>query len=107
MPVQLIAVDDIGAVAALAFERPEEFLGRAIELAGDELTMDQAEEIHRRVTSERPRSRSLPFWLMGLRNHEAAVNFRWIGAHGWKMDLKALREQFPWLHTFEDWLEKQ
>ncbi|WP_246469363.1 NmrA family NAD(P)-binding protein [Cohnella nanjingensis] len=31
-------VNDIGAIAALAFKRPERFVGQAIDLAGDALT---------------------------------------------------------------------
>src|SRR5258708_11079054 len=41
-PLQLVAVDDIGAFATLAFADPEQWVGRAIELAGDGLTMLQA-----------------------------------------------------------------
>ena len=37
-PYQTIAADDIGAFAALAFERPKEFIGAEIEIAGSELT---------------------------------------------------------------------
>jgi uncharacterized protein YbjT (DUF2867 family) len=39
--LQMIAADDIGAFAALVFGNPEEYIGRAIELAGDELTEPQ------------------------------------------------------------------
>ncbi|GHO47747.1 NmrA/HSCARG family protein [Ktedonospora formicarum] len=39
--MRLIAVDDIGVFAALAFERPDVYLGRMIEIAGDMLTPPQ------------------------------------------------------------------
>ena len=35
-PYQTIAADDIGPSAALAFERPKEFIGAEIEIAGSE-----------------------------------------------------------------------
>jgi uncharacterized protein YbjT (DUF2867 family) len=38
VPQQLIAVDDVGAFAALAFAQPGRYMGEAIEIAGDELT---------------------------------------------------------------------
>jgi len=41
-PHQWIAVDDIGRFVALAFEKPEEWVGRATVIAGDELTGAQA-----------------------------------------------------------------
>ena len=37
--LQMIAVDDIGVLVTMAFERPGHWLGRAVELAGDELSM--------------------------------------------------------------------
>src|SRR5438067_12500309 len=42
--VQMIATDDIGALVALALENPQDFVGKAIEIAGDELTMPQTVE---------------------------------------------------------------
>jgi uncharacterized protein YbjT (DUF2867 family) len=39
--VQLIALSDIGAFAALAFAEPRRFVDRAIELAGAELSLHQ------------------------------------------------------------------
>ena len=51
----LIAVDDIGVFAALAFEHPEMYLGKTIELAGDALTPPQiAAAISRTVGREVP-----------------------------------------------------
>src|SRR5713226_810465 len=37
-PYQTIASDDIGAFVALAFDRPKDFIGEALEIAGSELT---------------------------------------------------------------------
>ena len=37
-PLQMIAADDIGAFARIAFENPTKFFGQAVEIAGDELT---------------------------------------------------------------------
>ncbi|MFF9671675.1 NmrA family NAD(P)-binding protein [Streptomyces eurythermus] len=37
VPQQIMAVDDVGAVAAPAFSRPAEWVGRKVSPAGDEL----------------------------------------------------------------------
>ena len=37
--LQMIAVEDIGAFAALAFENPVDYSGKAMELAGDQITI--------------------------------------------------------------------
>ncbi|MGW5067322.1 NmrA/HSCARG family protein, partial [Streptomyces cyaneofuscatus] len=49
-PMQFIASDDIGVFAAEAFDRPAEFIGREIELAGDEITFPQVAEVYERIT---------------------------------------------------------
>lgn len=102
--IQLIATDDIGRVAAEAFADPDRYAGQAIELAGDSLTMPAAVELYRRRFGVRPRSRSVPFWLVNLANHEAAVNFRWVGSEGWNVDIAGVRARYPWVKTFEQWL---
>src|SRR5262249_43424762 len=50
VPMGLIAADDIGAFAALAFEHPDEYLGKTIEIAGDVLTPLQIAAAISRVT---------------------------------------------------------
>ena len=47
--VQSIAVEDIAVFAALAFANPQDFLGKTIELAGDELTEAQTAEVFSKV----------------------------------------------------------
>ena len=59
-PLQQMAVEDIGAFAALAFSDPEEWDGRAVELAGDELTMAEAAEVFSRVTGREVRYERMP-----------------------------------------------
>src|SRR6516162_1312593 len=48
-PYQSIATDDIGAFVALAFERPKEFIGMELEIAGSELTPRQTADVFSRV----------------------------------------------------------
>src|SRR5207244_13620694 len=44
-PLQMIAVDDIGAYGRLVFEQAEQFNGRELDIAGDELTMPAAARV--------------------------------------------------------------
>jgi uncharacterized protein YbjT (DUF2867 family) len=48
-PYQTIATDDIGAFSALAFERPKDFIGLDLEIAGSELTNIDAAKVFSRV----------------------------------------------------------
>ncbi|WUD77374.1 NmrA/HSCARG family protein [Streptomyces sp. NBC_00510] len=97
--VQLIAVRDIGAFGALAFGYPEHYVGKAIEIAGDELT---AEELL--TATSRAIGRSLPP-LHGSTEPSGRTD---VGQNnsfaGWHADIAALREQYPALLDFNTWL---
>jgi uncharacterized protein YbjT (DUF2867 family) len=48
-PFQHVAVEDVGAFAAIAFEHPDEWIGREVDIAGDEHTMPEIAETFSRV----------------------------------------------------------
>jgi uncharacterized protein YbjT (DUF2867 family) len=105
--VQLAAVDDIGRVAAEAFEAHEIGADQIVELAGDELSFDEILATFTRVTGRKPPIVDLPFAFLRLFNRDAFLNFRWIGEAGWHFDLARLRTERPWLQAFEPWLRSQ
>ena len=102
--LQMIAVDDIGAFAALAFARPEQFIGTATEIAGDSLTMRQVAETWTRVTGEPVRFVEVPLEQIRSASEEQARMLSWFNESGYKADIPALRRLYPGLHTFESWL---
>jgi len=108
--IQQIAIDDIGAFAALAFERPAEFLNVAIEIAGDEFTNPEAAEIFSKVLGREIRFKKLPMlivkYIMGKESYQM---FSWFNSDGYKSDIKFLRNNYPEvkLTTLEDWLIKE
>lgn len=93
--LQMIAVQDIGEFAAAAFLRPAEFIGQAIDLAGDELTMPEAAS-HLSHTM----GRSVQFQQLADDQAEAAVGsdfalmFRWFNEVGYDVDIPVLRERW-------------
>jgi uncharacterized protein YbjT (DUF2867 family) len=109
-PYQTIASDDIGAFAALAFERPGEFLGQELEIAGSELTNPQAAAVFSRVLGRPVRFRRLPMPVVRLAMGKAAYQmFRWFNRSGFKADVDGLRRRYPEarLHTLEEWLRAE
>lgn len=105
VPLQMIAVDDIGAFAALAFEHPEKWLGREVELASDELTMPQVAEVFTRVLGRPVHYLQVP-WDEFLKQagEENARMYHWFNEHGYLADIVALRQEYPELHTLEQTL---
>ncbi|MFE2260102.1 NmrA/HSCARG family protein [Streptomyces cyaneofuscatus] len=97
-PMQFIASDDIGVFAADAFDRPAEFIGREIELAGDEITFPQVAEVYERITGTPSRLEATPI--------EERM-FEWFAEEGYQADIPALRELHPGLLTFEQFLAQR
>jgi len=68
VPVKLIAVDDIGAFVRLAFNDPETFLGKTLEIAGDALTPTQIAEAIARATGRSVRYVHIPIDAVRFRS---------------------------------------
>ncbi|GII81171.1 NmrA family transcriptional regulator [Sphaerisporangium rufum] len=104
--LQMIAVDDIGRIAATVFDRRGEYLGRAIEIAGDQLTgpriaAEFAAAAGRPVRFEQQPRAELAAW-----SGEVATMFDWFDQAGYQADIPALRRHHPGLHTLADWLRE-
>jgi uncharacterized protein YbjT (DUF2867 family) len=104
--LQMIAVDDIGAFAALAFSRPQEFIGKALELAGDALTMPQVAEALSTATGQPVRFVEVPLEQARSFSHEMGDMMAWFNDHGYQADIPALRKLYPGLKTFDTWLRQ-
>ncbi|MGP4016507.1 NmrA/HSCARG family protein [Saccharopolyspora sp. 5N708] len=103
VPVQLIAADDIGAFAALAFGNPEEHIGRAIEIAGDELSSTETVALIGQAIGREITYQQVPGAASGLSDRAARA---FATERIWRADIPALREIHPDLLTFPDWLRR-
>jgi uncharacterized protein YbjT (DUF2867 family) len=109
-PYQTIATDDIGAFVALAFERPAEFIGKELEIAGSELTNPEAAKAFSRVLGKPVKFQKLPLLIFRLvLGKEFYTMFRWFNEVGFKADIPGLRRAYPeiHLHTLEEWLREE
>jgi uncharacterized protein YbjT (DUF2867 family) len=102
---QLIAVEDIAAFAALAFEKPEQFLGKTIELAGDALTETQLADTFAKVIG-RPVKLTIPTGGGWGDPEEMKAMFSFFNGEAYNADIPALRKLHPGLLTFEQYLRK-
>jgi uncharacterized protein YbjT (DUF2867 family) len=105
--LQMIAVDDIGAFVGMAFANPEKWQGRAIDLAGDDLTMTAIAEEFSRVAGHPVAYRQIP-WdaFQQVAGDEMTTMFRWFESTGYSVDIGALRKEYPALSDFPHWLNE-
>jgi uncharacterized protein YbjT (DUF2867 family) len=108
-PYQTIATDDIGAFAALAFERPKDFIGLELEIAGSELTNIDAAKVFSRVLNRPVKFQKLPLPIVRLvLGKEFNKMFHWFNSKGYQANIPELRRRYPEvrLHSLEDWLRE-
>ncbi len=102
--LQMVAVDDVGAFVTMAFAHPDQFQNRALEIAGDELTMPEAAEHFARVLGRPVRFTPVPIEQIRQAAPEWAAMLEWFVRDGYRADIPALRQLHPGLLDFDQWL---
>ncbi|OKB67792.1 hypothetical protein BHU62_04945 [Serratia marcescens] len=105
--LQMIATADIGKWVANAFSHPDKFIGKAEEIAGDELTRLQIVAALRQHGWSTGLPFPIPRLLLRLLPYDARRMFEWFGESGYAADISGLRSRQPELLTLDDWLRQQ
>ncbi len=103
--LQMIAVDDIGHFATLVFNNPQEYSGKAIELAGDELSIPEVAKIYTEVTGKETVFNELPVEAVIQHSEEVGKMFKWFIEKGYEADIPELKKHHAGLKNFRNWLE--
>jgi uncharacterized protein YbjT (DUF2867 family) len=104
--MQLIAIDDIGAFAALAFANPGGYLGKAMEITGDRLTAPQIADALSTSAGRPIPHTQVPLQALWEHAPEAAKVFTWASERYYDTDLAPLRQAHPGLMDFSTWLNR-
>lgn len=104
--MQLIAIDDIGAFAALAFAEPDVYLGAAMEITGDRLTAPQIADALSASAGRQVPHTQIPLEVLWEHNPEVAKVFTWANETYYDTDLAPLRKTHATLMDFSTWLER-
>ncbi len=104
--LQLIATENIGSFVALAFEQPTSFIGKALEIAGDELSMTELAETFSRVMKRSIAFVEQPMEQVIQSSPENALMMEWFNKEGYQAVLPALRALYPSLLNVETWLRE-
>ena len=104
--LQMVAVEDIGAFIALAFENDGKWRNRTFSLASDELSMREVAEALSRAAANVVQYTQVPWDTFEQQvGHGFAVMFRWFETHGFHVDLDAVKQEYPQTTSFNRWLE--
>lgn len=93
--MQLVDVNDIGALVAEAFADPDRYVGEAIELAGDELTLEEMAAVFSEVTGVDVEAQHIPVDVAREQMSEEFVAFfEWVNESGYDADIRALERDY-------------
>jgi len=106
--LQQVATDDIGAFAEMAFCNGGKWLGRVVEIAGDEPTMEQTAQAFSRALG-RPVRYQQTTWEDFERSagEEMARMYRWFQDVGYTVNIEQLRKEHPNLRTLPQFLGEE
>lgn len=103
----MVAVDDIGAFVAQAFEHSGHWNGKIYDLAGDELSMQEIAQALGRAAGREVKYVQMPWDEFEKHaGSDLTKMYRWFEEGNYHIDIDAVREQYPLLMTFERWLAK-
>ncbi|MCV7019419.1 NmrA/HSCARG family protein [Mycolicibacterium aichiense] len=106
IPLQMVAVSDIGAVAAAVLTDPSRVPIGAVEIAGDELTGSQIADVFGRRAGQPARFEALPAAAAG--DDDLRAMFTWFSTPpSYQADRALTAELDPIVQTFEQWLDQR
>jgi len=105
--LEQIAVDDIGAFVTLAFERPDRWLGRELDIAGDKRAMEDIAAAFGQVIGRPVQYVQMPWeQFQATAGEEQTKMLRWFEDVGYDADIAAVRREHPALLDLESYLRR-
>ena len=103
---QWIAASDIGFFVGTAFDKPDKWLGKELDIAGDELTLAEYVDILSVTIGQNVHHQQVS-WSSFEQDagEEMTLMVRWFDEQGYSVDVEALRALYPGLLTYEEFLK--
>ena len=105
--LQLIAVDDIGAFGLKLFQDAQRVNGRAVDIAGDEMTTPEAAAVLSEAMGKSIEFVQMPIEQVRSSSEDFALMLEWFDKVGYDIDVPALTREYgirP--KTLRDWASK-
>lgn len=105
---QWIAARDIGFFVGEAFDHPDEWKGKALDIAGDELSLAEYADVLSLTVGLDVHHQQITWGMFEAEaGEEITLMMRWFDKAGFDVDIESLREQYPGLLTYEQYLLTQ
>ncbi len=105
--LQMIAVDDIGKYGALAFTEPLRLKNRAIDIAGDAVTMPTVARVLGKALGRTINFVELPIEEVRKNSEDLAIMLEWFGDVGYDADIAGHAREFGITPTtLEEWAQR-
>ncbi len=105
-PLQMVSVEDVGFLAAIILDNPEDWAGRTVDIAGDSLTMPEVAERFSASIGRKVFFRERPLQDLKRIDSERYLMMKWLNEVGYDADIEAIRQVHPTLMDLEQWLSK-
>jgi uncharacterized protein YbjT (DUF2867 family) len=92
--LQMVAVEDIGKMGLVAFERAEELRGAEIDFAGDAVTMPQAAATLSEALGKKIEFQQLPIEAVRQNSLDFALMLEWFDRVGYDADIEGVQKRF-------------
>ena len=100
-----LSVGDLGTIAATAFARSDEFIGKELTLTADVRTLAECRSLYREILGKDPRTFPLPIWLFDrFTRSDPTTMWRWLRAGKLEFDSEVTRAVAPSAKTVREWL---
>ena len=107
--LQQISVRDIGRFNAMVIDRKHPFIGKRINIAGDELTGAEMAEVLSKAAGRPVSYQEQPLEEVRTQFADMATMYEWFDRDGFSAQIASLREDYPevgWF-SFEQWAAAQ
>ena len=106
--LEMIAASDIGFFVGESFDNPDEWIGKALDIAGDELTIAEYVDVLS-VTLGLAVHHQQVSWDAYEKDagEEMTIMVRWFNDEGYGVDVEALRLKYPDLLTYEQFMRNR
>ena len=106
--LQMIAVEDIGQMGALAFTKASELSGQEIDIAGDAVTIPEAAAILSEALGKKLEFQQVPIEAVRQQSDDMAIMLEWFDKVGYNADIEGVQKKYGLkFERLPEWARKQ